>query len=225
MKRALIVAFAMLGSALLAEVDFGQIYVEAEKAAKAKDFVTAEAKYGEALKVAQSSKQKCDAIIGKFRALRGQKKIRDAEKFAIASVESETLEPLEIRHILNTVAGTLLWSPRTDFALDLMKQAQNIECPKKSNVYYKTYFNMASLYRRKHMSQEVIEVLENVTSVKEQHPANLYTANMMTGAAYEDLGKKEDALKHYKAALEYGKKVKYKFAFSAAEQAVERLNK
>ena len=75
------------------------------------------------------------------------------------------------------------------------------------------------------MSQEVIEVLGNVTSVKEQHPATLYTANMMTGAAYEDLGKKEDALKHYKAALEYGKKVKYKFDFSAAEQAVERLNK
>ena len=73
--------------------------------------------------------------------------------------------------------------------------------------------------------QAAIEVLGNVAAVREQHPANLYTANLMTGNALERLGKKSEALKYFRTALENGKKVRYKFNFSQAEKAIERLSK
>ena len=225
MKRLLMVTAFILANALLAESDFSRFFSEANNAMKSNDYATAEQKFDEAIKAAQDSKLKTQAILGKFKSMRRQKKIREAEKFALTSVEDEKLKPSEVRQILNTVADSLLWSPRIDFALDLLKQAQNFECPKRSNVFYKTFYDMAILYDRKNQPQSVIEVLDNILKVREQHPANLYTAYLKTGMAYEKLGKKDEALKSYNAALECGRRVKYKFDFSPAEKAIERLSR
>ena len=67
--------------------------------------------------------------------------------------------------------------------------------------------------------------MDNVLRVREQHLANHYSAHMRTGKAYEQLGKKDEALKHYRKALECGKKIKYKFNYSPAEKAIERMSK
>lgn len=228
MKSTLIAAGLLFGGLVFAEADFGTIYAEAAKAAKEKDFAAAEAKYGEAADAAKDSQQRSRAILGKFQAMRSQKKVSDAEKFALKAVEEdEMLKPQEIRLILNTVAATMLWWPkRNDYAMTLLQQAQNCQCPKGSNIYYNTFYYIAHLYNNKKQYQAVIEVLEsNVLNVKEQHPANHFTANLLCGSAYEKMGKKDEALNHYKAALEAGKKVKYKFDCSPAEKAIERLSK
>ena len=73
MKASLIVTGLLFGGVLLAEADFGQLCSDGAKAAKEKDFVTAEAKYAEAMKAAADSQQKCKAVLGKFQALRSQK--------------------------------------------------------------------------------------------------------------------------------------------------------
>ena len=226
MKTALIAAGLLFGGLVFAEADFGTIYAEAGKAAMAKDFAAAEAKYGEAFNAAKNSQQKGLAVLGKFQAMRGQKKGAAAEKFALQAIEEdEMLKPQEIRQILNTVADSLLWTPRMDFALELLKQASQQECPKGSNIYYATYYSMSVIYSRKKQYQDMIEVLDQVLRVKNQHPANLYNANRLTGIAYEKLGKKDEALSHYRKALDYGKKVRYKFDYSAAEKAIERLSR
>ena len=221
----LFTAVFIMSMVILHGADYGKIYQEAQAAVKQKDYAAAETKFDEAMKAAADSGQKCNAILGKFNAMRSQKKYTEAEKFALAAVEDESLKSPEIRHILNTIANSLLWSSRPDFAMDLLRQAQNFECPKYSNVYYATFYCTAVLYQRKKQPKMVIEVLDNVLKVKSQHPGNHYSANMMIGKAYEQLGQKEEALKHYKAALEAARKVKYKFDFSPAEKAVERLSK
>ena len=220
-----IFAVMILTAAMLSGGDYGTVFQEAVKAAKAKDYVLAEAKYGEAMKLAGNSVQKCRAINGKFQALRSQKKIKDAETFMTGAVEDEMLKPPEIRLLLNTFAAGYLWSARPDFALMLLQQAQNQECPKTSNEYFRTFYYMAAIYMRKNQPQAAIEVLNNVMVLKGLHPANYYSGNMTLGSAYEKLGKKEEALKHYRTALENGKKVKYKFSYAAAEKAIERLSK
>ena len=64
MKASLIVTGLLFGGVLLAEADFGQLCSDGAKAAKEKDFVTAEAKYAEAMKAAADSQQKCKAVLG-----------------------------------------------------------------------------------------------------------------------------------------------------------------
>ena len=226
MKTSLIVAWLLFGGVLLAEADFIQLCQDGAKAAKEKDFVTAEAKYGEAMKAAADSQQKCKAVLGKFQALRSRKQYKEAEKFALDAVEDEMLKPQEARQILNVLAGSMLWwNKREDYALNLLRQAENCECPKNSSAYYTTYYYMAILYGKKKQPQTAIEVMEKVLQIRGLHPAHLFNAYMMIGKSYEQLDKPDKALDNYKAALENGKKVKYKFNYSAAEKAVERLNK
>ena len=138
MKRFLS-AMMILSAALVNGQDYGKILAEAKAAVKQKNYAAAEMKYGEAVKAAGNSAQKGAAIVGKYQAMRSQKKSRAAEKFALDAVENETLDPLEIRLILNTVAATMLWWPkRNDYAMTLLQQAQNCQCPKGSNIYYNT---------------------------------------------------------------------------------------
>ena len=221
----LFTAVFIMSMVILHGADYAKINQDAQAAMKQKDYAAAETKFDEAVKAASDSVQKCNAILGKFNAMRSQKKYTEAEKFALAAVEDETLKSPEIRQILNTVAHSLLWSSRPDFALELLRQAQNFECPSYSNTYYSTFYCTAVLYQRKKQPKMVIEVMENVLKVKSLHPGNRSAANMMIGDAYEKLGNKEEALKHYKAALEASRQVKYKCDFSHIEKAIERLSK
>ncbi len=224
MKRFLTV-LAVIAMAVLHGADYSELFQEAKAAVKRKDYAEAEAKYGEAVKAGGSSAQKCTAILGKFRAMRSQKKSRAAEKYALDAVENEQLDPPQIREILNLVAHPMIWDGRQDQALNLLQQARSCECPNSSNTFYATFSYLATIYLIKKQPQEAIAVMNNVTQVKNQHPANHFSAHMKIGQAYEQLGKKEEALKHYRLALDSAKKIKYKFDCSPAEKAIERLSR
>ncbi|MBO4491849.1 MAG: tetratricopeptide repeat protein [Lentisphaeria bacterium] len=226
MKRMWIATFFILGNSLFAEADFERLNMEAGQAAEAKNFVTAEAKYAEALASASDSKTKTQAILGKFKAMRGQKRIKEAEEFLLSRVEDPDIQLQDARQLLNTLAETMLWQKgREDCAMGILQQAQNCECPKSGNVFYQTFYIMAILYRNRAQYSAEIVVLENVLQVREQHPANLCTAHYMTGAAYEKLGNSEEALAHYRTALKFGKRVKYKYDYTKVEKAIERMCK
>ena len=212
MKTSLIVAGLLFGGVLLAEADFVQLCQDGAKATKKKDYITAEAKYDEAMKAAADSQQKCKAVLGKFQAMRNRKKYKEAEKFALNAVEDEMLKPQEARRILNALAESMLWwNKREDHVLNLLQQAENCECSKNTSVYFTTYYYMALIYGKKNQPQTAIEVMEKVLQIRELHPAHLFNANMVMGKSYEQLNDPGKALENYKAALENGKKVKYKF--------------
>ena len=223
MKISPIVVEILFAGALQA-ADFWSLDGAAGKAAGEKDFVAAEAKYAEALEAAADPVQKTRAILGKFEAMRGQKRVREAEEFLLSCVEAPDIRMQDARLLLNTLAGTMLWD-RADYAMALLQQAQNCECLKAGNVYYQTFYLMAVLYRNREQYPAVIEVLENVLQVRDQHPANLCKSHYMTGAAYEKLEMPEKALAHYRTALEFGKQVKYKYNYSNVEKAIERMSK
>ena len=224
-RQKVIAAVILIAATILHGGDFASLSNEAATAVKAKDFASAEAKYAEAMNAAGDSVQKCRAIIGKYQALRSQKKWKEAESFMTEAVEDEMLKPQEIRNLLNTFASSYLWTNRLDFALELLQQAQNQPCPKTSNEYFRTYDYMSTIYMRKKQPQTALEVISKVLILKGLHPANYYTGHMDAGKACEKLNNKEEALKHYRLALENGKKVKYKFNYSDAEKAIERLSK
>ena len=226
MKRGLGIVVLMLLASLLHSADYGTCFQAAKDAEEQKDFATAEAQYGEAMNIATDSPQKCNAILGKIRVLRNQKKHREAEKFAMAVVEDEMLKPPESRQILNAVAALLMWTVnRQNDALNLLQQAQALECPQNSNAFFQTYYLISEIYLHRKEPQPAMEAIGNVVNIKGQHPANLYRSHLIMGRAYEQLGNCDEALKHYQTALEYGKKVKYTFSVEMAEKAIQRLCK
>lgn len=214
---------------LAASVVYGADYVkleqEAGNAVRAKDFALAEVKFGEAMKSARNPAEKCKAIRGKFEAMRKQKKWKAAEVFMTGVIEDDSLRPQDARLLLNIFAVTFLGSYRWEYGMLLIQQAQNLPCPKTENAYYNTYDYMAHFYLRRKLPEAVIEIMSNVLHVKGIHPANLYSGNMLVGRAYEQLKMKDEALKHYRAALNHGKEVKYKFSVVNAEKAIRRLSK
>ena len=218
---------AMLLIAAVYAADPMALIKEGQAAVKAKDFATAIAKYTEAQNAATNSAQKSSAIYWRFRAMIQQGKHTEARKFMAEAVEDETLKSANVRYLLNELAAPYLWWPaQVKYALDILKQAQNVEAPKTSNDYYRTYYYMACIYST-HLKQyeTVIEIMSPIVKITGQHPANKYTACCMIGGAYEKLGKKDEALAAYKEALTWAKKVTYKFSTQGAEKAIERLSK
>ena len=214
-----------LAAAAVYGADYVKLEQEAGNAVKAKNFALAEVKFGEAMRSARNPAEKCKAIRGKFEAMRKQKKWKAAEVFMTGVIEDDSLRPQDVRLLLNIFGATFLGSYRYEYGLALLQSAQNLPCPKTENAYYNTYDYMAHFYLRRNQPEAVIEIMSNVLHVKGIHPANLYCGNMLVGKVYEQFKMKDEALKHYRAALKHGKEVKYKFSVAGAEQAIERLSK
>jgi len=224
-KIAVALSAFSLGCGLLA-ADYAQLSAEAANAQKAKDYAAASAKYEEAGKAAATPDQKLSTILARFNLLKEQKKQAEAEKLLKDMVEDEMLKEPQQRQLINLLAGQYLWSPKYEEGLSLLKQAQNLDCPKTSNEYFRTYYYMAEIYlSRKNQPEAALEVMNNMLNITGIHPANLYQTHMVIGACNEKLGKKDLALENYKKARDYGKMVKYKSDFSAADKAIERLSK
>lgn len=217
---------AMLLVAAVFAADPMALIKEAQTAFKAKDYNTALAKYTEAQTAATSSFQKRTAILGKFNSYIRLNKHVEARKFMEEAVEDETLKNADVRFLLNNLTVPYLWWPaQAKYAIDILKQAQNIEVPKVSNDYFQTFHYMACIYATSKQYETVIEVLSPIPQITGQHPANKFTACSLMGNAYEKLGKKAEAIKAYQDAVMWGKKVTYKFNYSSAEKALERLSK
>lgn len=226
MKKTIFITAFACSALFLGAADFKTLCAEAAKAMGTKNYTAASAKYEEAVKKAQTSREKRAAIVGKYNALKKLTRWKEADDYVLKTVDSdEVLKSQDIRFLLSLVAGGHLWDRHYEKALSILQQAQNIQAPKGSNEYYIVPYYMATIYlSRKKQYSAAIETMKDVITQKGLHPANRYTGNMLIGSAYEKMGKKAEALRHYKTALEYGKKVQYKYNYSEAEKAVKRLS-
>ena len=93
-------AIIVLAAVLAYGGDYGTALREAGDAMKEKNFAVAEAKYAEAVAASKDSKQKCDAVLGKYQAMRrqGKQKIKESETFVTEALEDE----IEIAHVILT---------------------------------------------------------------------------------------------------------------------------
>ena len=191
----------ILAAVCLQGADYVKLDQEAGQAVRAKDHALAEVKFGEAMKAARNPAEKCKAVRGKFDAMRKQKKRKEAEVFMTAAIADESLRPQDVRLLLNVFGVSFLGSDRYEYGLAVLQYAQNLPCPKTDNAYYNTYDYMAHFHLRKKQPEAVIEIMDNVLHLKGIHPANLYSGNMLVGLACEQLRMKDEALKHYRAAV------------------------
>lgn len=160
------------------------------------------------------------------RLLASKSMVGELEKKVRSAVDSGRFTEPQCRDLMNIYGKAMFWGPRWRKGLEFLYAASRLEASVRSNEYFATYSLIAKiLASRDGDPGAAIVILEDVLRNKSLHPANGYSACMDTASAYERCGDPEKALDYYRRALEYGKKVKFKFNCAPAEKAVERLSK
>ena len=209
----------------LAEDSFTELRKE-EEAYKRNELQTALMKYEEAERSAKTSAERLACILARNNLLRTQKRYVQAVTLLKAHFEDEKLDDRDLKRLVNTYAAQIMWGGKSsqEEALSLLERAQLLKTDVQ-NDFFSSYYLAGHIRLVWQQYESVIELMQNVIRVKNMHPANLYSAYRLCGSAYEKLGQKDHALEHYKKAAEYGRKVKYKFDYSAADKEIERLSK
>lgn len=210
----------------LAEDSFTELRKEAEEAYKRNELQTALMKYEDAERSAKTSAERLACILARNNLLRTQKRYVQAVTLLKAHFEDEKLDDRDLKRLVNTYAAQIMWGGKSsqEEALSLLERAQLLKTDVQ-NDFFSSYYLAGHIRLVWQQYESVIELMQNVIRVKNMHPANLYSAYRLCGSAYEKLGQKDHALEHYKKAAEYGRKVKYKFDYSAADKEIERLSK
>ena len=89
---------------------------------------------------------------------------------------------------------------------------------------YRTYLWLGGCYRRV-APLKALGYYQNMPDLKGIHPSLIFQGNMEIGKVYEQFGKKDLAIQAYEEALAAGKRITYKYNYSAAEKALQRLKK
>ena len=130
--------------------------------------------------------------------------------------------PDERRKELNEQAGKLLWA-KPDEARMRLEQASMLPADD-ATTWARTKVAMGDVYMVKKQPENALEAwLPVLERRKEIHPAIVSSTCQQIAQVYRQAGDKGNARKYFALAVEYGKKVQYKYDYEAAVKALEEL--
>ena len=222
----LLIPLSMLFCGLLSGGSYAELKNEADNLAAAKDIPRALEKYAEAQTAAAASGERLICILERYKLLISAKRREEAAALLKSHLEDEKLADPELRHLVNTYASQIMWGSEEEKseALALLSNAQLLKTTVQYD-FFSSFYLAAHIYAARKNHEAAITLMRTVLDRKRMHPAILYSAALLSGQMYEKLGRKQEAQKHYEKALEYGRKVTYKFDYTPAQRAVERLSK
>jgi tetratricopeptide (TPR) repeat protein len=199
-------------------------FAEQMKAAKetgaAGKFETARSHYTAALSVADTPELKAEAVFERNKLLLKNKQNAEAEKLLKEFLKDESLSPAVRRKTLHSLAGQIKWG-QPDEAMQYLDQAEAIPA---ANIDDQAQAGITRgyIYKIKGQPDNALEVWLPLLELRNVHPANLSSISHDIGAIYRQKNDEENARKYFQLAVDYGKKVKYKFDYSASEKALEK---
>ena len=225
MKYTLFFFLCLLSSGAFAE-NFTQLCQAAGKALKANDPALALVRYSRAHELAENQNQKFRILPIQITLYQRLKKTAELEKFLEKERQDDRYSDTQLRYLLNWNARIHIW-PRRDmrYALELLNMARMLPVVKTNNIYFETFFLLGEIYYRNKQYDYVIYYLSPLPEIKNFHPSNSYKISMMVGRAYRAKGDRKKALQYFRKALDYGKKVPYKYNYSEAERYIKELSK
>ena len=127
---------------------------------------------------------------------------------------------------MNILVRQIMWV-RPDEAKQYLDEALKIPAIGKSAEaeQIQTIVTMGHFYLIKKQPENAMEVWLPLMDREEVHPAHRCSIGYQIGLIYKQMGDLENARKYLQMAVEAGKKVKYKFDYSAPEKALEALSK
>jgi len=198
---------------------FAEQMKEAKDASAAGNFETALSHYTDALRIADTPELKAEAVFARNQLLLQNKKGEDAEKLLKEFLKDESLSPAVRRKTLFTLANQIMWG-RADEAKQYLDQAATIP-PADTDDQVRTSIARGYVYKIKGQPDNALEVWLPIFEMRNNvHPAHLSSISHQIGVIYQQKNDVENARKYFQLAVDYGKKVKYKFDYSASEKAL-----
>jgi tetratricopeptide (TPR) repeat protein len=199
---------------------FAEQMKAAKEASAAGNFETALSHYSAALRVADTPELKAEAVFGRNKLLLQNKQNAEAEKLLKEFLKDESLSPAVRRKTLHSLAGQIKWG-QPDEAMQYLDQAEAIPA---ANIDDQAQAGITRgyIYKIKGQPDNALEVWLPLLELRNVHPANLSSISHDIGAIYRQKNDEENARKYFQLAVDYGKKVKYKFDYSASEKALEK---
>ncbi len=223
--KTLMLTFAALLLMNLSGADYRQLMGEAADAAKKKDHGLALRKYSEAYQAARETADKYQNVLARARYLSSLKKLDVLKKLLEGELRKPEYSPVQKQQMLVRLAAPFLWSSREyQYALDNLNLAMSIDGAAESSVlhYEICYYASVIYFHQKREYAPVITLLEPLTR-RSKYSIHLHVIHSMLGSAYAKLGRKQDAVRHYRQAIGHAKKLKKNT--SKLEKTVEDLSK
>jgi tetratricopeptide (TPR) repeat protein len=149
------------------------------------------------------------------------KKDVEAEALLNEFLLDESLSPAVRRKTLVTLSGLIKWK-RPDEANQYLDQAEGIPAADSSDLA-QTGWTRGWIYKIKGQPDNAMEVWLPLLELRGAHPAHLSSISSDIAGIYRQNNDDENARKYFQLAVDYGKKVQYKFDYSAAEKALEKM--
>jgi tetratricopeptide (TPR) repeat protein len=173
-----------------------------------------------ALRVADTPELKAEAVFERNKLLLQNKKNEEAEKLLKEFLKDESLSPALRRKTLVTLAGQIKWG-QPDEAKQYLDQADAIP-PADIDEQARIGLTRGYVYKIRGQPDNALEVWLPLLELRNVHPANLSSISHDIAVIYRQKNDEENARKYFQLAVDYGKKVKYKFDYSESEKALEK---
>lgn len=215
-------ALLLAGTTFGADVTFQDLMSAAKEAAGKGDFDNALTNYNAAFQSADKPELKVDVLLARNQFLLQNKKSGDAEKLLKEFLQDESLPPLVRRKVLLTLSGQIMWR-QADEAKQYLDQAITIPTTD-VNEQARTSITMGYIYSIKKQPENALEALLPIMEIREVALGLHSTIACQIGVIYQQLNDLEKARKYFQLAVDYGRKVQYKYDYSGAEKALKALN-
>ena len=206
MKKIIIILTAAFSCATVA-ADYAALVKEAKDAAKGKNYTLAGQKYAEAFDAAKEGRAKYNAPRAYAAFLVSQKQKDKAAGIIENELKKENYSAVERQRLLVDIAAMFLWDGKKyQYALDKLNLAFSLKgVAEDSILYFVMCHYSACIYSTFKKEYEPIITICEPAAAKSKvgwHKATLYNA---TASAYLKLGAKDEAVKNYELALQYGR--------------------
>lgn len=207
--KPLLSTLALLLFIHLSGSDYGKLMDEAAAAVKKKDSALAFQKFSEAYRAASNTADRYQNVTEHAAYLSTLKKWEARQKLLEEELRKSEYSDMQKQMMLIWLAHPHLWSKKYEYALDKLNLALCLDGADASTGRYFMicYYAAVIYYHRRHEYEPVIVLLEPLTLAL-KYAVHLFPTHSLLGAAYARLGRKQEAVSHYRKAILYGKKLK-----------------
>ena len=194
----------------IAAGDYAVLMREGAAARNAKNHQLAAEKFAQALQAAGEAKPRFQAVVACAAALQAMKQPDRARDLYEEELKKDLYSNTQRQSMLVKIAAMYLWDRNHyQYALDKINLALALKGVREDEPLYFLMCNYAAcIYRHFKKEYDPIIVLCEIPAARSRIAWHKWTLYSQIAQAYEQLGKKAEALENYRLAIEFGRKAK-----------------